>query len=727
MSKLFKPRKLPDRYCPARLGTALFLVSLPQYLPADTTSEWLATTGGNWTTAAAWSTSPYYPNNGTPTAAQYDAVFDLAGSGAYTATLNSSISINELTLNAAHATLSHIAGTLTVPALNLDAGYYALSGGTLSGGTNGGTVALTGGQLELYSGKLDNLTVTGGNLSFGGSLATLSISDGLSLSGNTLTFNGRSSKIYLDGGNQTLDNITINQTTSGTIYAGGATSSGTVSVTLGTHAILNGVVTLSSYSSSDSLVNKGLIENSGSSQTVAIGTAGFTNNGSVEGTSTSTVNITSTNWTNASTGMISVDASTLNLSGTWSNSGTISGSDGATISMAGTWTSTGKVNLSGGSTLSLAATTFTPSAIGNITSDSTSVVDIRGTMNDAGVKFTPSVPVAVVYGGAIENGSLGGTLALAGGILSGVTITSSATVNASGSYPTIEGAWSNQGVVNVPSGVTLYLAGTYTPASIGTINNSGSVYLEGTMNNAGVNFILPQGYYLDGTITGGTIASNTAVVGETFNGVNIAQGATVSTIEGSIPQVVCEGSWTNYGTLFTDNSNAFYEGTWSNQGTITNNSSGAGLGQSLYEGIWNNSGTINFGAYANATFEGTWNNSGTIALANLATLTLSTNNVTRAEVGTVNAASGSTIIISSATLSMASTDVFSTNATIELTNYGEISGGTVNLAAGQTLNILTLGILDGVTLRGGNIATLFNTSGANAIQVRDGLNLGGII
>ena len=74
----------------------------------QTTATWLSPVSGSWTDASKWSTSPTYPRNGQPTAADiYDVVIDATGS-AYTVsteTLGFDFTLNSLTLNSPDATV----------------------------------------------------------------------------------------------------------------------------------------------------------------------------------------------------------------------------------------------------------------------------------------------------------------------------------------------------------------------------------------------------------------------------------------------------------------------------------------------------------------------------------------------------------------------------------------------------------------------------------------------
>src|SRR4051812_32392935 len=61
----------------------------PPVARASIPAEWLAATGGSWTDAAKWSTSPTAPNNGQPNSGDtYAAAIALAAAAPYTVTIN---------------------------------------------------------------------------------------------------------------------------------------------------------------------------------------------------------------------------------------------------------------------------------------------------------------------------------------------------------------------------------------------------------------------------------------------------------------------------------------------------------------------------------------------------------------------------------------------------------------------------------------------------------------
>ena len=118
----------------AILASAAALCSLPA-VAADVTSTWSAATNGVWNADGNWVNAPVlggFPNNGNGGVATYDAVISAIGSP-YTVTLSTNVTVEDLTLSSANATISHTAGTFTATgAIAISAGTYQLNGGTIS-------------------------------------------------------------------------------------------------------------------------------------------------------------------------------------------------------------------------------------------------------------------------------------------------------------------------------------------------------------------------------------------------------------------------------------------------------------------------------------------------------------------------------------------------------------------------------------------------------------------
>src|SRR5262245_58084967 len=68
-------------------------LALPTALRAQTQAFWSGTTNGSWTDPLRWSTNPFFPNNGQPTAATTYAA-NIMTSGTYTVTLNAPVTVD---------------------------------------------------------------------------------------------------------------------------------------------------------------------------------------------------------------------------------------------------------------------------------------------------------------------------------------------------------------------------------------------------------------------------------------------------------------------------------------------------------------------------------------------------------------------------------------------------------------------------------------------------------
>ena len=139
------------------IGAVLF----PQNVAAEVTSaSWINTMGGNWTTAANWDPATVPNNNG---ADRYEVTIDATGAE-YTVSLSSDITIDELLLNSAEATVNHTGGTFGASgAITLSAGTFQLNGGTISStiiDVAGGTLAITANVNNLLTGVTVNGDLT---------------------------------------------------------------------------------------------------------------------------------------------------------------------------------------------------------------------------------------------------------------------------------------------------------------------------------------------------------------------------------------------------------------------------------------------------------------------------------------------------------------------------------------------------------------------------------------
>src|SRR5450432_49935 len=137
ISRPFSPQAICAHSCAVLLGLALTAIPIAPATAASFSCSWTTGTSGTWNVASNWSTcNSTIPNNTTGPVTTYDAT--IAAGGTYTVTLNSAVSLNNLTINAAGATLSQTANTLTMApggVISILSGSYQLNGGTITGGT----------------------------------------------------------------------------------------------------------------------------------------------------------------------------------------------------------------------------------------------------------------------------------------------------------------------------------------------------------------------------------------------------------------------------------------------------------------------------------------------------------------------------------------------------------------------------------------------------------------
>ena len=471
------PQYLPDILAPLLAG-ALSLFDTT--FAAAVTSTWGSAASGVWNVDANWSSVPLpnlYPDNGHGGAATFDAIISPAGP-AYTVTLNTDITVQNLTINSANATLNQTAGIFTAHgAVTLSAGEYQLSGGTISNsvvnvsGTGSLSIAATSSNL------LTGVTVNGDlSLSAGGARTKIAggttfttahmagvnsemgFAPGSTLSG-TVLFEGGS------GGNRFVD---MNGT-DGTFTVG---ASGVIRTETGIGG--SGVIgSGSNFAGAMTLVNQGLISSQVSGITITINPASFTNSGTFSASNNGILTIAPSGmWTNA--GTISVNNATVNLNGTFDTTGGI-----------GTWSNTA------------------------------GLVNINGTINNAGSTLTlnNSTGSWTLNGGTLSGGTLafanGQTLLIAASssnLLTGVTVNGDLSLSAGGARTKIAGG---------TTFTTAHMAGVNSEMGFAPGSTlSGTVLFEG--GSGGNRFVDMNG--TDGTFTVGASAVIRTETGDVGNG-----------------------------------------------------------------------------------------------------------------------------------------------------------------------------------------------------------------
>ena len=426
-------------------------------------------------------------------------------------------------------------------------------------------------------------------------------------------------------------------------------------------------------------------------------------------------------------GTVSAPVGTVNSTGPFSSSGTMSASGTGTLSLGGAWSSSGTISSSGTGTLNLGADANGWSNTGTITA-TTGTVNLGGvfTLEDLGAFSATGGTVNLtgtmdVTGGTLALTATSGSWNLMGGTIKGGTIT--ATGGASLSL-----APDNSGVFDgvtldtdftLSSDSTLYVRNGLTLGSArlilsGAVNGySQTIYFQGTQTLAGTGEVVFGGsssfnnlYALgDGSLAGAavlTIGAGITVHGSMGGTVGgyfqydsvLNQGIISADTAGQM--ITIFNGFTNQGTVSAPAGTVILNGAWSSSGTISQSGAGT-LDLGGDSNAWSNTGTITATA-------GTVNLGGVFTLASLGTFnrTGSTVNLT----GTMDLAGG-TLALTAATGSW------------NLMG-GTIKGGTITAAGGAGLlfPVNGTGTLDGVTL--GSDLTLIRGA---ALFVKNGLTL----
>ena len=388
--KLHGPLPRPYRPSPllswARIGLTALATSAGAVRAADVTSTWSSPVSGNWNAAANWNNVPLaggFPNNGGGGVGSYDAVINAAG-GNYTVTLASDVTIEDLTLNAANATLAHTGGTLTATGgLSLAAGTYQLSGGTISGTA----INLTGGTFVFTpsAGILSNGTVLNGDLNLATSSAGVRLLSGADFTG-TAHLTGAGTALAIQE-SRTLTGKTINLEGSSARLA----VDGNSTLTLGAGTLVRGRGTVGQAAyvgGTSTLVNEGTIRADIAGQTLTVSPNAFTN---------------------APAGRIAVtNGARLGLGGAWTNTGQISVADASTLDYGGTWNNAGgTVTVDATSTLNLDGT-MSANGLGTIGNAAGGTVNLNGKLDNTGhnLTFTPATGSWRLRGGEISGGQI---------------------------------------------------------------------------------------------------------------------------------------------------------------------------------------------------------------------------------------------------------------------------------------------------------------------------------
>ena len=646
----------------SRAGLVALATTAATATAADVTSTWTSAASGNWNVAGNWTNAPVLggaPNNGNGGVATYDAAISAVG-GAYTVTLNTSATVEDLALSSANATLSHAAGTLTATnGIAISAGTFFLNGGTISSTA----ISLSGGSFTFGStaGTLSSGTVLNGNVNLSTTNARLRLLTGANYTGVANLTGSTASLIYQD--TQTLTGKTINLDGSGARLA----IDGNNALTLASNSLVRGRGSLGPAllsSGTNGLINQGTIRADFPAQILTVNTD-------------STVN-------EAGALMEASNGGTLALAGIWSNQGNITAMDSSKLDFIGTWNNTGgTITLAAGSTLGLGGTTTT-SGLGTINNSAGGTVNVTGVITNTAANLVFSAAT--------------GSWQLKGGEISGGQITPGG--GHSLMFTSINGIFSNGAVFNGDLNLSastaklrLLSGADFTGVANLTGNNSALAYQE-TRTLTGKTFNLDAigaELAVDGSTTL-TLGSGTLVRGRgNIGGAAFAGGTNALVNQSTLRADLSGQTLTISSDAFTNQAGALAEATQG--GTLT------------VGGVWTNAGQISATGGSELIFNGTWNNSvGTVTIDGTSSLKLSGTS-TPAGLGTVVNSAGGTVTIAGKIDNTGTSLVFGASTGSWLLQGGEISGGQIHSGSGGESLVFTssAGILSNGAIFNGDL------------------------
>ncbi len=562
--------------------------------------------GGTLNFAGSWSNSGTINNN--QSTLNLGGSFSTAGLGTFTRTGG--------TMNLT-GTLDNSGTTLPVGTAALP-GNWLLAGGTINGGSvqaaAGSALVVTGRSSRLAGVTLDG-TGAGNNsspLDMHSQAASLYVTGSLILNGATLAIGDASANFddelyFIDTVPELVDGGAGNPGTiilGGYLYDGLYATGNSVQLTLGPNLTVTGAA---------GTINSGGVAFDNQATIIADAVASGPN------PFQTTMILTGTGWTNH--GTIGVqNGGTLNLAGSWSNSGTINNNQST-------------VNLGG---------TFSTAGLGTFTRTG-GIMNLTGTLDNSGTTLpvgTAALPGTwLLAGGTINGGSVqavaGSALVVTGrsSRLAGVTLDGTGAGNSSSPldmhsqaatlYVTgnliLNGATLAIGDAPANFDDELYFIDTVPELIDGGAGNPGTIVLGGYQYD---------GLYATGNSVQLTLGPNLTVTGAagTINGGSVAfdnQATIIADAVASGPNpfqttmILTGAGWTNEGTIGVQNGGTLnLAGSWSNSGTISNNQSTLNLG-----GSFSTAGLGTFtrtGGTMNLT--GTLDNSGTTLLVGTAAL-----------------------------------------------------------------------------------------------------------
>ena len=579
--KMPRSLALRVRFTPraASAGILAGLVCAGPAVAVNFSCAWNITSGGSWSTAADWtSCNGSDPNNSGGNT--YDAT--IAGSGSYTVTLSSPVTIGTLTLNDGGATLANSSTLTTTNGVTLQAG--TIQGGTIvrSGGTT--AVALSGSSAV---GTLNGVTLHG-SLDVTGASAEalfngLVVTDITGTKPGVINVTGSSAYLYSTA-TQTLNNATVHLGgTTGPAYLYAPT--GTLTLGSGLHMLSDGASASYGEIYGATIVNDGAISFSNGSTQNRIVPSAFTNAGTVTVQNGTSLQIGSTNGVATPT-FINAGTVTVNGSGGATALEIGSQSNPQGVQLGQEWRNSGTISITD-TDLRLGGY-FKTSDIGTINRTG-GTTELVGYLDNSGSTLSalPGMTMAqgTIHGGTVTSALAGSLYSVTSAIGTLDTVQVNGPLQVTGQSAEVffnnlvvkDATGTTPGIINV-TGNGAYLYSTATQ----TLNNA-TVHLGGTTGSAYL-------YSATGTLTLGSglnVLSDGAGSYGYIYGTTIVNDGTITFSSGSNQGRIVPTTFTNNGTIISSNGSVAVL----NPTTFTNIASGT-LARGTY--VVNSGSTMTF-------------------------------------------------------------------------------------------------------------------------------------
>jgi hypothetical protein len=584
-----------------------FLALVSPTIAANITSTWKSGSDGSFENPDNWNNSSggyISPNNGVNT---FDAIIALNAFPTYNVSINSPVTINNLTLNT-NSTLSQ-GGTFDIlNTLTITSGTYnLLGGGTLTTGEtklNGGTLKLTNGTLTPTNITMNGGTISGGSITTNGAgqlhftTATNSILENVAILGGLLLDTANSRVRLRDDASFAHSNATLSGSGAILSYEGTATDH-EAWLANSTINLDGGGATISLDGASPVLFNadSGIIRGRGNmhpGQLVSVtGSAQFTNAATFEAVNGGSLFINSPSFTNSADGTLSATgASTITLQKIWHNFGNIILKDTSTLSLEGPFT-TADMGIPGwsrsGGTVKLGGNLDNSNSTLALTAASGPILLNGGYIKGGTLtQSTANLMFSNVTTNTLDNVNVTGALLLdtvnARLRLRNDTTFASATLSGSSSILSFEGTATDQSaalqdsIINLEAPGILSLDGS---APSLTIGSAGVIRGRGTINHSQLTTVDGSAQLINHGLVSADINGNSLTLTPhivtntgTFRAINGASlfinsaaftnspGGILSATNGST--ITLQKTWHNFGTLvLQDTSTVSFEGTFS--------------------------------------------------------------------------------------------------------------------------------------------------------------------